>query len=353
MRLVMCALFLLAACAPSLPAETWRITRPRVIAVRAIPSEISPGKDATFQALIVGPNGPVVGATPAWAACGARPSLAEPEPVAVTCLTDESDRLTPLDFGEQVTWTVAKDACSVFGPNPPTAKEGQPAGRPVDPDITGGWYLPIRVDGLTPSDDATVYRARLRCPLSGAGPEEAAHFVQGYRVNTPPDLAQLRVRRQSGQVETVDLTQPLKLAPGETVTWLAGFTDCGTAPTCGDGRCDVEERSTPEVEDPELLACPADCAKPLGCSGAERYLRFDISSSSLVVEREAVDITWYASAGELTVDRGRQVDVSPLAEFAAPWTAPVAGEAWLWVVLRDARGGVGWRGWRVLVGGGS
>ena len=167
MRLVMLLLLPLSACAPSLDAETWRISTARVLAVRADPAEAAPGKKVMLQALVVGPSGELAAPPLAWAACDARTPLAEQAPVAVTCLTAEGDQIQPMADGPTATWSVPNDVCGQFGPNPPVAAGGQPAGRPTDPDATGGWYAPIRIEGPKASSDVDFFRVRLRCPLAG------------------------------------------------------------------------------------------------------------------------------------------------------------------------------------------
>ena len=91
-------------------------------------------------------------------------------------------------------------------------------------------------------------------------------------------------------------------------------------------------------------SCPADCATPKGCTGAERFVAFDIVSQSLVVQRESIAVAWYTTTGASVDDdrTGRNsTDLTTTSDNG--WQAPATpGVAHLWVVLRDNRGGVGW-----------
>lgn len=350
MRLAMIWLLLLPACAPALDAETWRISGPRVLALRADPAEAAPGKQVTLQALVVGSTGELQAPPLTWAACDARTPLAEQAPVAVTCLTDEGNHIQPINDGGTATWTVPSDVCAQFGPNPPVAQKGQAAGRPADPDATGGWYAPIRVEGPKTSSDIDFFRVRLRCPLAGTTQQQAAAFQQGYRTNAPPQLAVLYMRRADGVEVPVDLATPLTLRSGETVTWRATWPDCGNHAVCGDGHCDIDERSTLGSATDGLSACKDDCQKPQGCGGAERYLRFDVVSRALVIQREAVNAAFYTTGGSLGDPSSGRSASDPGSDVRTAFTAPdSSGPVWLWLVLRDDRGGVGWQGWQVQV----
>ena len=74
---------------------------------------------------------------------------------------------------------------------------------------------------------------------------------------------------------------------------------------------------------------------------AETYPVFDSASQSLVDQREALWISWFATAGafdDSTTGRGED---DPTAWSDNSWQSPaVAGEVSLWLVLHDSRGGV-------------
>ncbi len=121
-------------------------------------------------------------------------------------------------------------------------------------------------------------------------------------------------------------------------TWAA----CPTSPVCGDGVCGIDETAT---------ACPADCTTPVGCTGSEQYLVLDPTTMALAPAEELITVAWYATGGTLTYDTsGPPAGSSGVTSLDNPWTAPTtAGDVWLWLVVRDDRGGVGWQGYQVRV----
>src|SRR5262249_58432488 len=82
---------------------------------------------------------------------------------------------------------------------------------------------------------------------------------------------------------------------------------------------------------------------------AESFPVFDPESRTLVDHREAIRVSWFVSGGELTSDRtGRsETDTETFADDV--WTTPDAGPAYLWVVVRDSRGGVAFAGQAVTI----
>jgi hypothetical protein len=74
---------------------------------------------------------------------------------------------------------------------------------------------------------------------------------------------------------------------------------------------------------------------------AESYPVYDVATQTLVPHREALRVSWYATAGTFTDERtGRAAD-DPATDSSTQLTAP-AGTVYIWAVLRDDRGGVGW-----------
>jgi hypothetical protein len=76
-----------------------------------------------------------------------------------------------------------------------------------------------------------------------------------------------------------------------------------------------------------------------------------LASRQLVVQRESMRVSWFATAGSFANDAtGRGIDEYLLVSTENDWTAPVdTTEAVLWAVLRDSRGGVSWNRYRVTV----
>ena len=154
--------------------------------------------------------------------------------------------------------------------------------RPRDPDPTGGYYQPVRADA---GDAGLAFGfTRITCGLAGAPGDVAHEYQTSYVANANPVLHPLVV----GTV-TAGADIPI------TASW----------------------------DEPET------------------YLYYDPASQTLVTRREAMRVSWFASAGTLPVDATAVDEDDPATTVSTTWHAPaVAGPAWLWVVLRDSRGGL-------------
>lgn len=319
------SLLLLAACLPDVDADLTRVDAPRILAVAADPAEVAPGKLATFTALHADADGTLTTTKFDWALCTARRPLAELGPVDPACVARKDDDLIALPAGVSTLGKLPQDACRLFGPEPPPAAPGEPSGRPVDPDPSGGYYQPLRVFDPDSDDAPTLLRVRLACGLAGADQQQSAEFRRRYLANLAP-----AVTLEQGDTP---ITDTITVAPGEELPLRARWTACPDTAECGDALCSPGE--------PE--ACPADCAIIKGCPGAETYLRFDPATLSLTEQREAISVAWYATAGTFSSARtGRAADDHET--FTQnPWTAPDdPGPVTLWVVIRDDRGAVAW-----------
>jgi hypothetical protein len=74
---------------------------------------------------------------------------------------------------------------------------------------------------------------------------------------------------------------------------------------------------------------------------AESYLYFDPTSQTLGTRREAMHVSWFATAGAIDVDATAVGEDDPTLAAMTTWHAPPSpGAAWLWLVLRDSRGGI-------------
>jgi hypothetical protein len=307
-----------AACKPDLDDRVSVVTTPRVIAVAAQPAEATPGTPVVLTALVVDDKGLVASPPVDWAYCEARKPLAELGPASSACLQRAADFLTPLGSGASVSTKLPMDACRQFGPAVPTTMPGQPAGRPVDADETGGYYQPIRLlETSSPADSYTLERARIMCGLAGAGSDDIIAFQKGYVANSNPSVDALT-------------------------------SDSGTSLAPDDG---VASTSLPAGTHVMLHAAWASCSSdPGACTGAESYLLFDLATRTLTTKREAVRVSWLATAGVFDQDHtGRSSDeMDTFSENG--WTVPSqAGKVHLWVVLRDERGGTGWQGYAIDV----
>jgi hypothetical protein len=270
------ALLALAACQGPLDQRLAIVRDPRVLAIAPVPPEAKPGAAASYRALAVGPEGPIDGPLD-WSLCTAPKPPTADNAVSDACLGDAA--LIALGTVAMPAATIPGDACSTFGPDVP------PGGfRPRDPDATGGFYQPVRA-ALAATDLAFGF-TRITCDLATAPPDVAHAYLTMYVANQAPVVA---------------LDAPAHVTAGTAVAITASW--------------------------------PPDAA--------ESYLYYDPVSQTLVVRREAMRVSWFATGGALPVD-GSAVDEADLAtSVSTTWQAPSdPGPAWLWIVLRDSRGGI-------------
>ncbi len=321
--------------------------------------------EVAFSALIVDSNGVVAHPAAQWDFCDARNPLANLGPDDPSCLqpgssmatpTSGSDAsvappaLTPFGAGTTASGVIPSDACSQFGPNPPApppplpGQPPQPPGRPVDPDPTGGYYVPVSFFVLDPTQAApisTIYPSRLSCGFAAVDPVSAGELNARYHLNANPMVASLTLAggaplqpdTMMGAVNPVTAGQKLQLE----VAWPG----CPTTDVCPDNVCGADESTT---------SCPADCKTPPtateGCAGAERYVNFDIASETVVDQREGMHVAWYATGGTFDADRTGRDGTDMTTTSDNGWQAPAAaGPVHLWIVLADDRGGVAWAGY--------
>jgi hypothetical protein len=309
-----------AACTPSFSDQTSLITAPRLLAIQAVPAEASPGSSFSMTALYVGPGGPADPSSLNWATCLLQKPLGDPGPFNPSCFVDASSGLVPLGVGGSVQGTIPEDACVLFGPDTAPAQPGQPSPRPTDPDSTGGFYLPVRVEA---DERYSVAPERITCQPGGVTQSVFAAFSDGYKPNQNPVLFALsRVGDDGGASplapDSAGKPPSLTVAPGERVLFSAEWPTCPTTAT--------------------------------ECSGAETYLYIDPASRETTTKRESMVASWYATGGAFDVDSvGRAADDLGTTAINA-WTAPASAAAVeLWVVLRDARGGIGWGSYAIAV----
>jgi hypothetical protein len=277
MRAAVFAVLGLAACQPDFAAPLSLVDGPRLLAVRAEPPEAATGDVVTLTPLVAAPDGTVLMPALRWSLCLEPKATSENGAVSPACLADGG---TTALAGP--TLRLPADGCRLFGPDVPPPLAGQPPTAPRAPDATGGYYQPLRAD-LDGAPSGIVLE-RLRCAPAGASLELARAFQQQYTPNQNPQLTPLITTRD-----------------GRTITLSAGWT----------------------------------------ASSAESYPVIDTLSQTLVLQREALTVSWYVSAGTLRDGRtGRSADDAAL-ETSNRWTAPAdAGTVHLWLVLRDSRGGV-------------
>jgi hypothetical protein len=339
------ALSCASACVPTFDDELSIVTENKLLAVESEPAEAAPGANVELTALVATPSAADAASALSWGLCIARKPLTELGPVNPVCLqlADHAPPgvLTPLGHGASVQATVPVDACRLFGPSLPEAMNGQPAGRPVDPDPTGGFYQPVSVT-LLDTEVTSIGSIRIFCPPSGLDQDQAGDFNANYRQNQNPILDTLAVLDSAGIATPIpDEPAALQVKANQPLDLQAGWAACPTTAVCGDGVCGALE---------DKSSCADDCTTPKGCTGAEQYAWWNPDSRELETKHESIRVSWFATAGSFANPvTGRDED-----ELATTtdnvWTAPAtAGDVRFWLVIRDARGGQSFRSFTATV----
>lgn len=226
-----------------------------------------------------------VTASPSWAFCAAPKPPTEDNAVSDGCIGE--DQLLALGTGPTAMGTLPADGCLRFGPDVPPGMDF----RPRDPDATGGYYQPVRVA----LDDLLAFGlTRITCKLGRAPAEVAFDYDQRYVANENPVLEPM-------VLDQVPADRDVTLR----ATWSA--------------------------------------------ASAESYLYFDPAAQALVERREAMRVSWFATGGSLAVDASAVGETDEATEVSTTWHTPPAGAAWIWMVLRDSRGGIATRAYSVTV----
>lgn len=332
-------------CVPTFDDNLPLVDKSTVLAVQAEPAEAAPGKPVQLTSLVGTPE--LNGAAPAlsWGLCLARKPLTELGPVNPVCIrapSPGSKDLVDLGSGSTVMATLPQDACRLFGPSLPEPMNGQPPGRPVDPDPTGGFYQPISVT-LLESAVTSMGAVRIFCPPSGLDQQQAATFNAQYRNNQSPRIDALSARTESGEVLPIpEEPDALSVAPMQVLNLEASWQACPRSAMCGDGVCGAGE---------DKSNCADDCSTPKGCTGAENYAWFNPESRNVETRHESIRVSWFSTAGRFeNAVTGREEDEFAETSTGNVWTAPeVAGTLRVWAVIRDARGGQSFRSFLVSV----
>lgn len=288
MKRTLLVVALLAACKPDFGERDSHIGSLRILAVRGEPAEAPPGTATTYTVLAATPAGPITTPVASWAFCATPKLLTENGATSPACLGPAGVR--PIAEGPTATATMPVDACSLFGPNVSSADL-----RPRDPDITGGFYQPVRVTVASGGTEAVGFGfERIGCALANASSLVVADYADRYVRNANPELAGVGATLGGAPV-ALDA-----IPAGATITLTASWA--------------------PET--------------------AERYVVYDLASQSLVDHRESLRVSWFATDGTFENDRTGRDESEPEAFTENRWTAPAeAKDTSLFVVLRDARGG--------------
>jgi len=294
-----------AGCKPDLGAPASLVTGPRILAVRAMPPDATPGVDmVTYDALTVDVTGTVASPAIDWAQCLEPDPPAFPNDVSDACLTVPDDTTAPAP-----TFSAIPDIndCSVFGPDTPPPKKGQPPQRAADPDTTGGYYQPIRARWESDGGPVLAFALeRIICHLANAPVVEAGEFASTYTPNQNPTLADLTLDPAGAAIQLYAAGQAAPppaatIAPGQPVILQADF----------------------------------------GADSAETFPVWDVISLALVQQRESLRVSWFATGGGFEHDATGRTSEETETFTQNVWTAPdTAGPVYFWAVLRDSRGGI-------------
>ena len=180
--------------------------------------------------------------------------------------------------------------------------------RPI-PTSTGGYYQPVRADLARKRRRRDRVRARADpVPLGSIAPTDVAgKYASDYVPNSNPMLSSA------------------VLDPDGTAMTL--FTAAGKP----------RRRRRPWSRRARWSRCRRDWTD----GTAEGFLVYDIASHTLVTQREALRLSWFATAGVFLHDRSGRGETETETFTQNVWTAPpTPGLVHLWLVLRDSRGGV-------------
>ena len=302
---------LATACKPGVGAPPSLVESPRLLAVRQTPPEVMPGAPTTFEALVADVGGTLPSAI-AWTLCSTPKSPSESNSVSQICVTQpdgDAPRVEPVEL------VMPADACSLFGPDPPPVT---PPIRPRDPDLTGGYFVPVRASAAMPDGSTLLAFAfeRIRCNLANAPGDVVRDYNMSYAPNQSPVLADV------------------VLEPDAAATSLFTAALAGAEPVM-----------VPAASRMTLRAL-------WGAESAETYALYNPLTRKLATPREALGVSWFATDGAFEHDRtGRAGD--ELDTFTDDvWTAPAVAEPTVvhfWVVLRDERGGVDFASFELVV----
>jgi hypothetical protein len=290
--------------------------------MKAQPAEAIQGAMVTYEVLAVDSNGRIpapdadVTSPAQWAICELPKPPIDTNSVNANCLDADTLPGQPGATDDTYSAPMPADACQEFGPDSPPVQPGQPAIQPRAADVTGGYYLPVRVSlvGIpeslqrpgtaTPDSIVAFGLERISCGLANAPNKWVVQFNKTYTLNNNPTINQL--------------------------TWQQGSADPADVPRVETGSAPLQVQSGQSVT--FSLSWTAD--------SVETYPAYDILARTLVSHREAMRVAWYATGGTFEHDvTGRSE--SETDTFAVnTWKSSTAGLTHLWIVLHDSRGGV-------------
>ncbi len=186
----MVLLVLLSACKPEVGPPISLINGPAILAVKGEPAEVDPkAADPTvqYEALAVDVGGRVPAPAPTadisspilWSICDQPKPPTQSNSVSSACLDQNALPGVTGDSLDTYSAPAPSDSCTLFGPEIPPPVGDQPPIRPRDPDVTGGYYLPVRLSlsvpeglrrvGMATEDSIVAFQLqRIYCGLANA-----------------------------------------------------------------------------------------------------------------------------------------------------------------------------------------
>ena len=316
---VLCAACSLG-CRPDVGAAISLVTGPSVLAMKGQPAEAAPGTEVSYEVLAADLGGRVPSPTGditsplLWALCDQPKPPVETNSVSSACL--DTSALPGAPGPTPMTYLAAMPdtACQEFGPLP---NQSDPPIRPRDPDVTGGYYLPVRVSmeipealrrpGTTTPDSLMSFGLeRISCGIANVPSAIAREFTKNYTLNTNPTIAALTWQTDAAAATEATSLEAggaaIQVGSGQTVTFVLSWTP----------------------------------------DSVEHYPAYDVLNRVLVYHPESMRVAWYATGGHFEHDvSGRTESEADSYTFAEnTWKSDSPGVVHMWVALHDARGGV-------------
>jgi hypothetical protein len=200
----------------------------------------------------------------------------------------------------------------------------QPPVRPRDPDVTGGYYLPVRLGlsvpedlrraGMATEDSIVAFQMqRLYCGLANAPGWAVIQYTKDYTLNQNPVIASLTLQEPGSDPVVVPPVSvggaPFPVAAGRTVALTANWP--------------VES--------------------------VENYPAWDVLKRTLVYHNEAIRVSWYATAGSFEHDITGRGESESETFTNNTWKPVGPGPVHMWIVLHDSRGGTDFAGYDIEV----
>ena len=215
---------------------------------------------------------------------------------------------------------------------------------PTDPDSSGGFYQPVILSVRSGAENIkALAETRITCGLAnGAGDIDA--YRRATKTNENPKIEAVTAVNLGNTILSDGAADgPLSVPVGTRVVFSTSWPTCPIDPVCGDGMCTSGETA---------MDCTEDCLNdPVGCTGSESYGYVDPTTGGLSPRHESMRVAWFATAGDFDDDHtGRTEEDFAQTSSDNAWQAPSSpGLVFMWVVLRDARGGSDWQSFQLLV----